>query len=245
MRKAVLILLLGSFLTGMTCRRADLSPVFISKDVYLVKMKEGVYRHVSFIQLQNGTSFPCNGLVYVHDKEALIFDTPVTAQGTKDLLRWLEEQELVPVGLVANHYHEDCTKGLDQFVSRGTEIYMNIRTQNLLKNQLKHIEVNAFDSLQQISLGEKTVLNRYFGPAHSQDNIVSYLKDEKVLFGGCQVKSMGASKGNLADANTDLWPTSIESIQVTFPNVVWVVPGHGDPGGVELLEYSRELFLNE
>ena len=71
---------------------------------------------------------------------------------------------------------------------------------------------------------------------------MGYFPDEQILFGGCLVKEIGASKGNLADANTQAWASSVKKIKLLYPNVKIVIPGHGKPGGVELLDYTIGLF---
>ena len=65
------------------------------------------------------------------------------------------------------------------------------------------------------------------------------------LFGGCLLKSMGAGKGNLNDATPDEWSTTIARIQAAYPAVQTVVPGHGEPGGPELLGFTKEMFEEE
>jgi metallo-beta-lactamase class B len=71
---------------------------------------------------------------------------------------------------------------------------------------------------------------------------VSYLPDEKVLFGGCQVKAMGAGRGNVADANTVLWPVQAKAIKAAYPEAEIIVPGHGSLGKHALLDFTAELF---
>ena len=56
------------------------------------------------------------------------------------------------------------------------------------------------------------------------------------------IKSQGASKGNLEDANTAQWSQTVRNVKAKFPSVKKVIPGHGDSGGVELLDYTIELF---
>ena len=80
------------------------------------------------------------------------------------------------------------------------------------------------------------------GEGHTRDNVVSYFLDEKVLFGGCLIKSLKSGKGNLADANTAEWSNTVKTIKRQFKDVEMVIPGHGKPGGIELLDYTIEMF---
>jgi metallo-beta-lactamase class B len=62
------------------------------------------------------------------------------------------------------------------------------------------------------------------------------------LFGGCLIKSVGAGKGNLADAHVEAWPASVEKVKSAYPNAKVVVPGHGKHSDRQLLEYTIQLF---
>ncbi len=48
--------------------------------------------------------------------------------------------------------------------------------------------------------------------------------------------------GYLGDANTDQWAATVQQIKLKYPNAEIVIPGHGKPGGTELLEYTIKLF---
>jgi metallo-beta-lactamase class B len=64
-----------------------------------------------------------------------------------------------------------------------------------------------------------------------------------VLFGGCIVKSADAkSIGNTADAQVKNWPAVIDAMLKRYKNVSVVIPGHGEPGGYDLLVHTRELL---
>lgn len=64
----------------------------------------------------------------------------------------------------------------------------------------------------------------YPGKGHSADNIVVWLPQYKVLFGGCLVKSLDyGGLGSTTDAEV-------------------IVPGHGGWGSIELTEHTLELL---
>jgi len=46
----------------------------------------------------------------------------------------------------------------------------------------------------------------------------------------------------LEDANINAWPLTIENIKRLFPQTKIVIPGHDEPGGKELLDYTFNLF---
>ena len=84
----------------------------------------------------------------------------------------------------------------------------------------------------------------YPGAGHTQDNIVVWLPKQKILFGGCFVKSIHSKNlGNMEDASVKDWPKSIQKVINKYPNIKIVVPGHGKVGDVNLLKHTAQLAL--
>ena len=103
-------------------------------------------------------------------------------------------------------------------------------------------EFSFKDSLV-IKSGKKEITCKYFGAAHTIDNIVVWIPEERILFGGCMVKSLSANTpGNIRDADLDSWPWTIEKVLYRFKNAQIVIPGHGNYGGTELLTYTINLI---
>jgi metallo-beta-lactamase class B len=66
---------------------------------------------------------------------------------------------------------------------------------------------------------------------------------EKILYGGCLVKSTEADDlGNLSDANVKDWAATIIKIQHTFKNPDYIIPGHGDWRSKESLTHTLDLI---
>lgn len=101
---------------------------------------------------------------------------------------------------------------------------------------------NTFIEKYELEIGDKKVICQYFGEAHTKDNIVVWIPDEEILFGGCMVKSINSSKGNLADANVNEWSKVVGKVKNKFTSARLVIPGHGSYGGLELLDYTIKLF---
>jgi metallo-beta-lactamase class B len=53
---------------------------------------------------------------------------------------------------------------------------------------------------------------------------------------------MQATKGFLGDANVKDWSATVRKVKQAFPSVNLVIPGHGQIGRQELLDYTIELF---
>jgi glyoxylase-like metal-dependent hydrolase (beta-lactamase superfamily II) len=79
----------------------------------------------------------------------------------------------------------------------------------------------------------------YFGWAHTRGDGFVYLPKEKVLCTGDAVVNGGYNF--TADANIGNWPVVIQNTQKL--DVEHVLPGHGAPGGKEMLEGQRRFLI--
>jgi metallo-beta-lactamase class B len=93
-----------------------------------------------------------------------------------------------------------------------------------------------------LKLGNAQITARFFGEGHTKDNVVGYFPAENIMFGGCLIKELEASKGYLGDANEAAWPGTVEKVRKVYPNAKTIVPGHGEYGDKKLLDYTIELF---
>ena len=103
----------------------------------------------------------------------------------------------------------------------------------------------TFERRMTMQLGCEQVILIYPGHAHSPDNIVAYLPSEKVLFGGCMIKSARSGKGYLGVADVEEWPNTLDRVRENFGDAVWVIPGHGKSGGMELLDATVRIISAE
>jgi metallo-beta-lactamase class B len=219
--------------------------ITISEGLILIKLNDNLYQHVSDVQYQSRT-VKCNGLIYVNGTEAIICDTPTNDVYSAELLQWWNNNypDVKVKAVIVNHFHADCLGGLKEFHKAGIKSYGHVLGPELMKLKGDTLEVpqNLFSNVANIKVGNATVQNFYPGEAHTRDNIVTWIPGEKVIFGGCMVKSMHAEKGNLADANVGAWPATIKNVKLKYPKARLIIPGHGDPGGMELLDYTIRLF---
>lgn len=229
----------------MACASYPKTPQPYNSDVLKIEpLTKGVFVHISYLESPQFGHVPCNGMVYVKGKEAIIFDTPVDSISSEKLIEWIEKGMGKRIkGVVINHFHDDCLGGLEVFHAHGIASYAHQQTVDLARASSKTaIPQYGFEDKLILKCGGGTVENRYFGEAHTRDNIVSYLPAEKALFGGCLMKSLNAGKGYLGDANTAAWPATVEKIKQAYPGVKFVVPGHGATGNAELLDFTADLF---
>jgi len=212
------------------------------KPLEIVKISEQSYVHVSYIKTATGSFIPCNGYIYVSGEEAIVFDTPLNDSISNQLIDFIHDNLKVSIkGLVVNHSHYDAAGGVNAFAKANINTYASARTAKLLEKEAISIS-HPFEEEQQITINGGVVHNFFIGEAHTSDNIVSYIPSEKLIYGGCMIKSLNADKGNVADANLDSWASTVETVQKQFPDVETVIPGHGAIGDKSLLDYTIALF---
>jgi metallo-beta-lactamase class B len=217
----------------------------VSDYLRIVPISEHSYLHISYIPY-NQSLIQCNGLVYIKNGEAAVFDTPIGNEASNNLLQWIyEEKNATVTHLVVNHFHEDCASGIASFIGTGCMTISHKKTCNLAKQQDYYCAKQYFVDSLDIIVGGDLVKNYYPGPAHTVDNIVSYIPSEKILFGGCMIKSIGANQGNVADADLVAWSSTVRNVEAKFPKVKIVIPGHGDIGNKKLLKYTIRLFAQK
>lgn len=215
----------------------------VNNDIALVKLSENAFVHISYSNDPQFGRFPSDGLVFLNNKEAFLFDTPTSTQQTKELVDFITDSlKLKVIGFIPNHWHNDCTGGLEHLKGIGVKTYANQLTIDILKGKgLPYPEIGFKDSLQ-LFLGDKEILCYFLGAAHTMDNIVVWIPSEKILFAGCMVKSIDSKNlGNTVDGDLKAYPTTIQKVIDKFPNAKIVIPGHGNFGGIELLTHTLKL----
>lgn len=243
MRVLIPVFLFLLLLTGFACKSAKNSIAYSSETLKILPMSQNSFIHVSYLQTDSFGKVACNGLVYMNGNEAVVVDTPVDAEVGEELIRWISEtQQKTITAVVANHFHDDCVGGLEAFHQKGIPSYGNELTLELAQKEGNQVPQNAFSEILEMKVGDGKIIHQFVGEGHTRDNIVSYVPEDQLLFGGCLVKEVDASKGYLGDANVNAWSATALNARKTFPDAKIVIPGHGQHGGTELLDYTAQLF---
>lgn len=242
--KAYIVLII--LLCVINCESQNANYAYESETLKIVQLGKNVFQHISYLKTERFGNVPCNGMIVIDNGEAIIVDTPINDSDSKELINWIENTlKCKTRGIVVTHFHIDCLGGLNEFHTRQIPSYASNRTIELAKSRNEILPTNGFDKYLEIKVGNKNLVNEYLGEGHTKDNIVSYFPSEKVLFGGCLIKEVGAGKGNLEDATIEAWPATVEGAKTKYGNAQIIIPGHGKPGGQELLNYTIELFIKK
>lgn len=215
----------------------------ISDNLELNKISDHCYIHISYQDLKNAPHFPANGLVYIIKNKAFIVDTPWTNKLTELLINYLQDSLHMSVeGVIPTHWHADCMGGLEAVHKMGIKSYAYQLTAEICKE--KSLPVPQITFNDSLLIGpENELLLKYLGPGHTEDNMVVYIPSEKILFAGCMAKALGwNSLGFTGDANIPEWPKTLRKVLIAFPDAKIVIPGHGNYGGLDILEHTLTLF---
>lgn len=220
------------------------SRVELAPDLFVEPLAPGVWLHVSSLEVKGWGLVPANGLVVVSEGEAALVDTPWTDEQTRLLAKWLADEHGASLTIaVATHFHEDCLGGLGAAHALGAASYASEATIALAEKAGSVTPENAFTRRIDLSVGDFVVALEEVGRGHTVDNFVAWVPGPNVVFGGCLVKAADATgMGNTADADIDEWPRTIDRVGARFPEARIIVPGHGKPGGRELLDRTKELI---
>ena len=165
---------------------------------------------------------------------------------SSELIKWIKETLNCQINaIIPTHFHDDCLGGLKAFDDNNIPSYANYKTIELAKENSFITPKNGFRDSLILKVGNENTIAKFFGEGHTKDNVVGYFPSENILFGGCLIKELDASKGYLGDANVTAWSGTVEKIKKEFPNVKIVVPGHGEYGNNKLLDYTINLFKTQ
>lgn len=209
----------------------------------ITRVSANSFIHTSYHQTDDFGKVPCNGLIVRDGAEVVIFDTPTKDAASEELIAWIEQELHCRVkAVVPTHFHVDCLGGLEAFHAHGIPSHAHAKTIELAAANNAAVPQQAFTDSLILMAGSERVLVRHYGEGHTVDNVVGYFAKEDVLFGGCLIKELDASKGYLGDANVNAWSATVERVKQAYPQVKVVVPGHGRHGDGRLLDYTIGLF---
>lgn len=220
--------------------------VFKSKELVVTQIALNSFEHTSFKQTVDFGYVPCNGLLVRDGSETIIFDTPTNDKSAELLIKWVKETLHCTIkAIIPTHFHDDCLGGLQAFHDNAIPSYAYFKTIEFAQENKYVVPQNSFRDSLVLKVGNEKIVTQSFGEGHTRDNVVGYFPKENILFGGCLLKEMGASKGYLGDANVAEWSNTVERIKNHYPNLQVIVPGHGKYGDKKLLDYTISLFKTE
>lgn len=225
----------------LTC--SSLSAQEAHSNLEIQPLTEDCYVYTTFKDLGD-YRFPSNSLYVVTGEGVVLIDTPWDTTQFQPLLDSIATRHGKPVVLcIATHYHDDRTASLEYFKKRGVATYTSRQTYDLCQQHHEKQAEYYFTKDTIFTVGGHQFETFYPGEGHTPDNIVVWIRNENVLFGGCLVKSTESKGlGNIADANLHQWPETIKNVQQKFPRAQFIIPGHFGWANPESLEHTLSLL---
>jgi metallo-beta-lactamase class B len=194
-----------------------------------------------------GSKIPANGMYVITKDGAILIDSPWDTTQFQPLLDSIQARHNKKVVLcIATHFHEDRTGGLEFYRQKGIKTYTTRQTDELSKKRgMKRAEF-LMDQDSIFTIGEHSFQVYYPGPGHAPDNIVLWFEKDKILYGGCLVKSVEDDNlGNLGDANVKEYANTLKNVKKKCKKPNYIIPGHNgwtDPGSLDhSLEMAKRL----
>jgi metallo-beta-lactamase class B len=199
--------------------------------------------------LYKGNRIPANGMYLVTEKGVVMFDTPWDSTQFQPLLDSIEmKHHKNVIACIATHFHEDRTGGLEYYWQQGIKTYTTRQTDELSKKKgMKRAEF-LIDKDTVFTIGHYSFQTYFPGEGHTRDNIIIWFENEKILYGGCLIKSVADENlGNLLDANVKQYEATIKNVEAKCKNPKYIIPGHGDWRSTKSLEHTLKMAeaLNE
>lgn len=220
----------------------------INDDLELFRLTPDCYLYTAWANMGRWGRVGSNGLVVISKGKALLIDSPTLESQIVELAWWFDKNlNITFESFIPGHWHGDGVGGLAWLNRNGIKSYANLLTNNILASKgFEQSNVSFSDSLL-LKVGNIKIEAYYLGGGHTVDNIVVWIPSQKILFGGCMLKDIETLNiGNISDAAPlEEWLQTVDRVERQFPNVEYVIPGHGKYGGKELFKHTKTIIENE
>jgi glyoxylase-like metal-dependent hydrolase (beta-lactamase superfamily II) len=217
----------------------DVGETALGPDLRVRSLKPGFW-----LQVNTYDGIESNGLIVRFGEEALLVDTPWTDALTQTLLDWAEKNVGHVTTAVVTHSHADRMGGIAVLKARGVRaLAIDATLDQARKAGAKELPEAVLTTTQPTYRDPRGFEIHYPGPGHTVDTVVVWFPADRVLHGGCLVKSADAEgMGYVGEADLANWPRAIEELRGRYPEVAILVPGHGTVGGAKALDRTLELL---
>ena len=257
-RTFIFSLFLGfSFLSIAESSSEELAvtPIKVSAHCYYVLGEAGAASSAN-------EGFMSNAGFVVTDAGVVVFDslgTPVLGQKLVDAIRKVTDKPIKR--MIVSHYHADHIYGLQVFKDMGVEIwaytlgqgYLNSEAAAKLMVQRREDLFPWVDDKSRLVAADKWLTSnttfemgglhfelRHVGPAHAPDDMVMFVKEDKVLYAGDLI--FIGRVPFVGDADSRSWLTAIDKIIDFKPK--FMITGHGPASSTPIkdLKFTRDYL---
>ena len=235
----ILSILIISFYAFSICAQ-EANPKLAIEEV-----KEGFYVFTTYKYFK-GKPMSANGMYVLTSEGAVLIDTPwdtTQFQPLLDSIKSKHGQEVVMC--IGTHSHEDRIGGLEYYSKKGIKTYTSALTDQISKKYGDPRAVNTFQNDTTFNIGGKTFSTYYPGHGHTIDNLLVWFGQEKILYGGCFVKSTDAKDlGYIGEADLAQWKQSAKQVAKKF-KAKYIITGHQSWKNKKALKHTLKLLNHE
>jgi metallo-beta-lactamase class B len=183
---------------------------------------------------------PSNGMYLVTKNGVVMFDTPWDTTQFQPLLDSIKLKHSKNVVMAfATHWHSDKTAGLEYYKYQGIKTYTTTLTDELSKKNNKKRAEFLMTKDTVFNVGQYSFETYYPGQAHTEDNIVIWFENEKILYGGCLIKGVeDKDLGYLGDGNVREYASTLKRVQKKYRNPKHIIIAHSDWKNINSLNHS-------
>lgn len=228
----ILIVFIGLLSGFVQAQQLEITPLTTNFYVYTTK------------KVMDGEVVPSNSMYLVTSEGAVLFDTPWDSTQLQPLLDTIMARHNKKVIMsISTHYHADRTEGLTYLASKGIKTYSYLKTYELGKLKDEELAEHIIYSDTTFKIGNYLFETYFPGAGHTPDNIVVWFPLQKVLYGGCFVKSTKSPTiGYIGDANMKSWKRSVKNVEKKYKHPQYIIPGHYSWESTKSLRYTKKLI---
>jgi metallo-beta-lactamase class B len=213
----------------------------LADDVEVRRLTPSVWLHVTYGDHHHNIA--TNGLLVETRQGTVLIDSGWNDAQAARLFDFAATRLHRPISdVIVTHAHRDRIGGVGEALRRGARVHALVRTIEHAHQRGQAVPDVATPERAALTVGGVALELLFPGAGHTDDNLVVWLPRDRVLYGGCLLKSAAATDlGNIADADLAAWPASLHRVVEAFPHAAVVVPGHDTLGG-DPLRRTAELL---
>lgn len=194
--------------------------------------------------LYQGNYISANAMYLVTNKGAILFDTPWDERQFQPLLDTIEHRHHKKVILIiATHSHEDRAGGFGFYNGKRIPTYSTKLTDEILKKDGKPRATRTFKNDTTFTIDRYKFQTCYPGEGHTKDNMVIWFPKERILYGGCLIKSTDTKTlGFTGEANLQQWPKTLNKLKQRYPYPSYIITGHDNWKDTKSIDHTLKLL---